>query len=68
MSLYIRVSYEREDELNAITDRLKDLDMRVETAPQNGRYKRAYLKDKTVKRRQNPFNDIPRIEDEYPIR
>lgn len=67
MSVYIKVSYERDEELTAITDRLKDLKLRVETAPQNGRYKRAYLKEKVVRQRFKPLNVPLKIEEEFPI-
>ncbi len=50
MSINIKVSYEREEELQAITDRLQDLDLTLETAPQTGQWKRAYLKQKPVRR------------------
>ncbi|MBE5810394.1 MAG: hypothetical protein E7318_05590 [Clostridiales bacterium] len=54
MSINIKVSYEREEELQAITDRLQDLDLTLETAPQTGQWKRAYLKQKPVRRPVNP--------------
>lgn len=50
MSLQIRISYENEEELRAVTDRLKDLELTLTAAPQTGQWKRAYLKQKPVRR------------------
>lgn len=54
MSIQIKVSYEREEELQSITDRLQDLNLTLETAPQAGQWKRAYLKQKPVRRPVTP--------------
>ena len=44
MSVKVEVSYERDAELIAVTDRLKDLPLKVSRkAYQTGRFKRVYL-------------------------
>ena len=67
MSIQIRISYETDEELSAVIDRLKDLGLRVSTAPQSGRYKRAYLRERPVRRALTAVNSIPTIEGEFPI-
>lgn len=45
MSMMIQVSYEEERELLAVTERLRDLPLKVSRkAYQSGKYKRVYLR------------------------
>ena len=62
MSVYIKVSYERDEELTAIADGLKSLPLRLEIAPQKGKYKRAYFKEKPIRQ---PL-EVQKIEEEIP--
>ena len=50
MSVKIEVSYERDEELLAVTDRLKDLALRVSNKEyQTGRYRRVYLSGEALR-------------------
>ena len=48
MSAIVRISYETEEELAAIRDKLSIYMSRVVLEPRKGRYKRAYLRLKNI--------------------
>lgn len=43
MSIRIRVSYEHENELREVLDRLEPIGIKIKREPEAGRYKRAYI-------------------------
>lgn len=50
MSVKIKLSYETDEELAKVREKLADCTQKVELEPQKGRYKRAYLTLKNIVR------------------
>ena len=71
MSIYIRVSYDTDEEYKMIRQRLADLHFAIKKAPQKGKYKRAYFNLKTVLQdftgSEGILEGVPAIDEEYPI-